>query len=196
MAKKGGKKTKTPSRRARQGKRAGTRASSSRTASSARGQGALERALRDQLAKALAWREAHTGYDRAVEGLSTEARGRRPAGMPHSPWEIMEHLRITQHDILDFCVNPRYEEMKWPDDYWPANPAPSSDAAWEASAAAFRRDVKALQDLATKSDLDLFAVIPHGSGQTYLRELLLIIDHTAYHVGEMVAVRRMLGAWA
>jgi len=152
--------------------------------------------LREQLANVLAWHDAHVDFDRAVEGLSARARGRRPPGMPHSPWEIVEHLRLAQHDILDFCVNPRYAEMKWPDDYWPDTARPPSDAAWHASIRAFRRDRKALQALAARPRIDPFAAIPHGSGQTYLREILLVIDHNAYHVGELVAVRRMLGAWS
>lgn len=115
--------------------------------------------------------------------------------MPHSPWEILEHLRIAQHDILDFCVNPRYVEMKWPDDYWPPASAPPSDAAWQTSIEAYRRDRASLQALAEKPDIDLLARIPRGSGQTYLRELLLVIDHNAYHLGELVTVRRILGAW-
>src|SRR5215471_8432603 len=138
--------------------------------------------LRDQLAKALAWSDAHVDFDRAVDGLARRTRGRRPSGMPHSPWEIVEHLRIAQHVILDFCVNPRYAEKRWPHDYWPPTPVPPSDAAWRASLRGFRRDRRALEALATDPDVDLFARIPHGSGQTYLRELLLALDHTAYHV--------------
>jgi uncharacterized damage-inducible protein DinB len=147
------------------------------------------------LGKALAWHDAHVDFDAAVEGLAPGLRGQRPHGMPHSPWEIVEHIRIAQHDILDFCRNPKYEEMKWPEEYWPPDPAPGSPAAWDASIAAFHRDLTALQDLAADEDIDLFATIPHGSGQTYLRELVLVIDHNAYHVGELVAIRRMLGAW-
>jgi uncharacterized damage-inducible protein DinB len=145
--------------------------------------------------KALAWRDAHATFDRAVDGLPAERRGERPARMPHSPWEMVEHIRIAQHDILDFCRNPNYAEMKWPDDYWPPTPAPPSADAWDASIAAYHRDLKALQDLAEDSTVDLFATIAHGSGQTYLRELILVIDHNAYHVGELVAIRQALGAW-
>jgi uncharacterized damage-inducible protein DinB len=147
------------------------------------------------IGKALAWHDAHVDFDDAVHGLAAALRGQRPAGMPHSPWEIVEHIRIAQHDILDFCRNRNYAEMKWPDEYWPPNPAPPSAAAWDASIAAFHRDLKALQDLAADPVVDLFAAIPHGSGQTYLRELILVIDHNAYHVGELVSIRRMLGAW-
>ena len=155
-----------------------------------------ERAVLSELiGRALAWQDAHASFDQAVAGLALGLRGRRPSGMPHSPWEVVEHIRIAQHDILDFCRNANYEEMKWPDESWPGDPAPPSAEAWDASLAAFHRDVKALQDLASDSTVDLFATIPHGSGQTYLRELILVIDHTAYHVGELVAIRRMLDSW-
>jgi len=152
-------------------------------------------ALREQLAKFLAWREAHAGFDAAVEGLPPELRGRRPEGIPHSPWELLEHLRITQHDILDFSRNPDYEEMRWPQDYWPPSPAPPDDEAWDRSIAAYRADRETMQALARDPSVDLFARIPHGSGQTYLREVLLTADHAAYHVGQLVLVRRLLGAW-
>jgi uncharacterized damage-inducible protein DinB len=151
--------------------------------------------LRRQLADALAWHDAHADFERAVAGLSVDARGRKPRGIPYSPWQLLEHLRLSQRDILEFCRNPKYVEMEWPADYWPKNDAPPDAAAWDASVAAFQRDRAALQQLATDPNVDLFATIPHGSGQTYLRELVLVIDHNAYHVGELVAVRRALGVW-
>ena len=151
-----------------------------------------EKALRDQLSRLLDWGDAHVTFDKAVEGIPPELRGRRPDGMPHSPWELVEHMRIAQHDILEFCVNPDYTEMKWPDDYWPSSAEPTT-AQWEQSLGDYRADCEALKQLAT--DSDLFARIPHGSGQTFLREILLVADHTAYHVGQLVLVRRALGAW-
>jgi hypothetical protein len=108
---------------------------------------------------------------------------------------LIEHLRLAQHDILDFCRNPEYRELHWPDDYWPPSAAPLKPTAWDESIAQFRRDRAALQSLASDLRIDLFARIPHGSGQTYLRELLLAADHSAYHVGQLVTVRRALGAW-
>jgi len=152
-------------------------------------------ALRDQLARLLDWHEAHVGFDKAVAGIPPELRGNRPAGLPYSPWQLIEHLRITQHDILDFCQNPTYEEMKWPDDYWPSSNAPASTAKWEDSLNQFRRDREALQGLAKDPNVDLFARIPHGTGQTYIRELLLVADHTSHHVGQLIVVRRLLGIW-
>jgi uncharacterized damage-inducible protein DinB len=102
---------------------------------------------------------------------------------------------LAQADILDFCRNPGYKEGKWPDDYWPPSAAPPSKAAWKQSLTAFRRDLAEMKKLAADTSVDLFARIPHGSGQTYLREILLVADHNAYHVGQLVAVRRALGAW-
>jgi uncharacterized damage-inducible protein DinB len=152
-------------------------------------------ALRAQLRRILSWQDAHVGFEKSVEGLSPKLRGVRVVGFPHSAWELLEHMRITQHDILDFCVNPDYREMKWPDDYWPSSPEPPSAGAWDASVRAYKQDRKALQKLAADTSVELEARIPHGDGQTYLRELVLVIDHTAYHVGQLVLVRRLLGLW-
>jgi hypothetical protein len=151
--------------------------------------------VRDQLARLLSWEDAHVGFDTAVAGLAPGLRGKAPAGLPYSPWQIIEHLRITQHDILDFCINPDYEELSWPDHYWPRSASPPSEVAWHNSIAAFRHDRSALEALAVDPAIDLDARIPHGTGQTYLRELVLAADHAAYHIGQLVVVRRLLGAW-
>ena len=151
--------------------------------------------LREQIARFLDFEEAHVGFDRAVKGIAPRYRGIVPNGMPHSAWQLLEHLRIAQADILEFCRSARYKEKKWPDDYWPPSPKPPSDAAWTRSIAAFRRDRTALQRLARSPKIDLFAAVAHGTGQTYLRELLLVADHTAYHVGQLVSVRQALGIW-
>ncbi len=151
--------------------------------------------LRAQLAALLDWHDAHADFDTAVAKLPAKLRGRVPEGLPYSPWQLVEHLRLAQHDILDFCRNPEYQEMRWPDDYWPASPEPPSAGAWEESIAGYRRDRDALRALALDPAVDPFAAIPHGSGQTYLRELLLVADHNAYHLGQLVALRRLLGAW-
>jgi uncharacterized damage-inducible protein DinB len=152
-------------------------------------------ALRDHLVRVLAWHDAHVDFDGATAGIPKSKRGQSPPGLPYSPWQLLEHLRRTQRDILEFCRNPDYVELSWPDDYWPPSAAPESAQAWDDSIAAFRADLQALQALATDSSLDLTARIPHGSGQTYLRELLLVADHNAYHIGQLVAVRRCLGIW-
>jgi hypothetical protein len=152
-------------------------------------------ALREQLARLLDWQDAHATFDAAVQGMPPQMQGVRPAGLPYSAWELLEHLRFTQWDILQFCRNPAYEEPNWPDDYWPDSSAPPRPESWDESAAAFRADREALKEMAADTSLDLFAAIPHGSGQTYLRELLLVADHNAYHVGQIVAVRKLLGVW-
>ena len=154
-----------------------------------------DKALRDLLARLLDWEDAHVGFGRAVAGIPADKRGVRPPGSSHSAWELVEHIRIAQHDILDFCVNPRYEEMAWPADYWPASPEPPSAAAWDSSIEACNRDLEALQALARDPKIDLAAKIPHGTGQTYWRELVLVADHTAYHVGQLILVRELLGIW-
>ncbi len=151
-------------------------------------------AIRDHVAKLLSWEDAHAGFDAAIAGIPEELRGATPSGL-HSPWELLEHLRITQHDILDFCRNPDYEELRWPQDYWPPAPVPPSAAAWDDSIERYRKDRKALQRVAADARIELGASIPHGAGQTYLRELLLTADHSAYHVGQLILVRQLLGAW-
>jgi hypothetical protein len=115
--------------------------------------------------------------------------------MPHSAWQMLEHLRRAQRDILDFCRGPDYEPKEWPKDYWPVNPAPHAPEAWDESVAAFRRDREQLARLAVSPRIDLFAKIPHGKGQTILRELVLVADHNAYHIGQLVLIRRALGIW-
>jgi hypothetical protein len=152
-------------------------------------------ALRDHLSRVLAWQDAHGSFEAAVDGVPPSHRGRSPQGLPYSPWQLLEHLRITQHDILDFCRNPSYVELHWPDDYWPKDAVPPSDSAWDESVLRFIEDRAAMQALAADRSVDLFAIIPHGSGQTYLREILLVADHTSYHVGQLIVVRRLLGIW-
>jgi len=153
-----------------------------------------DNAVRAQLAKLLSWEDSHVGFDAAVAGIPEPMRGKRVPGA-HSPWELLEHIRITQHDILDFSRNSDYEEMQWPKDYWPATPAPPSAAAWDASILQCTRDREALQKLAVDPNVDLTAKIPHGDGQTYMRELVLAADHASYHVGQLVLVRQLLGIW-
>jgi hypothetical protein len=154
-----------------------------------------DKPTRELYRRALAWEDAHAGFESAVENIPADRRGQQPAGIPYSPWQLLEHLRITQHDILDFCRNPDYEEMEWPADYWPSSAAPPSASAWDESIAQFLADRGELQKLAADTSVDLNARIPHGSGQTYARELVLVADHTAYHVGQLVLVRRLLGIW-
>jgi uncharacterized damage-inducible protein DinB len=152
-------------------------------------------AVRKQLARALDWEDAHVGFDEAVRSLPPALRGTRPRGSSHSAWELLEHLRLAQRDLLDFCLNPDYAAGTFPDDYWPKGPRPPKAGSWAKSVAAFRADREALKRLVNDPKLDLTARIPHGTGQTYLRSILLVIDHGAYHVGQLVALRTRLGSW-
>ena len=150
--------------------------------------------LREQIVKMLDWEDAHANFDAAVKAVPTGLRGAQPKGLPYSLWQLLEHIRICQRDILDFSRDPNYREMKF-EEYWPATVAPPTQRAWDDSVANFRADLESLKQLAFDKDIDLFAKIPHGTGQTYLRELLLVADHNTYHLGQMVAVRRLLGNW-
>jgi hypothetical protein len=151
--------------------------------------------LRHQLARTLDWEDAHVSFDRAVEGIPKDKRGVVPPGAAWSLWQLLEHIRRTQFDILDFCRNPHYEEPASMEAYWPDSSEPPSDRTWRDAVTAVRHDREALKALARDPAVDLFARIPHGAGQTYLRELVLVADHTAYHVGQIVAVRRLLDIW-
>ena len=151
-------------------------------------------ALRKHLRRLLDWEDAHVSFDKAVQGIPADLQGVQPPGLPYSAWQILEHLRLCQFDILDFCVNPEYKELKF-EEYWPKTVAPNAPDAWDKSVAAYKKDRAALQSLAGNTELDLYAEIPWGSGQTYLRELLLVADHNAYHVADLIAVRRILGLW-
>ena len=147
------------------------------------------------VASALDWEQARAKLDSAIAGLEPELRGKRPTNFAHSAWELLDHIRRTQHDLLEFMCNPHYEEPKWPDDYWPPTPAPPTSAAWDESVAAIHRDTAGLADFTMNDPRDLTSKIPHGTGQTYLRTVLVAVDHTSYHVGQIVDVRRVLGAW-
>jgi hypothetical protein len=151
--------------------------------------------IRAVIARLLDWEDAHAGFDKIVSGFPRKLRGQVPRGLPYSPWQLLEHIRLTQRDILDFCLNPAYEERHWPDDYWPKDASPPSASTWDESVSRFREDREALKQLALDARIDLSAKVPAGEDQTYLRELLLAADHTAYHLGELVVVRRALGAW-
>jgi uncharacterized damage-inducible protein DinB len=154
-----------------------------------------DRALREQVADLIRWEDAHAGLDRIVEGVPLDKWGAAAPGTPHTLWQLLEHLRLSQYDILDFCRNPAYAQPRWPDDYWPPATARPTAAHVAKSVESFLKDRDALIALALDPKVDLFARIQHGTGQTYLRELLLVADHTSYHLGQMVVVRRALGIW-
>jgi hypothetical protein len=151
--------------------------------------------LRQHVVNLLTGKGAHADFETAIKDLPAAARGQRPKGAEHSPWEVLEHLRIAQSDILEFSVNPDHVSPEWPSGYWPKFQAPETDAEWDQSVEEFRRDLKRMCALVSSEDTDLFAKIPHGDGQTILREALLVADHNAYHIGELVLLRRLLGAW-
>jgi len=153
--------------------------------------------LRAHLVRLLDWEEAHVGFDKAVAGIPAAVHGAQVSGFEHSPWQLLEHLRLAQGDLLDFAVNPQYvHALEWPGDYWPRDPAPPDAAAWDRSIDAFKADRGRLMQLVRNTAVDLFATVPTGTGpQTCLRAILLVADHNAYHLGQLVAVRRALGIW-
>ncbi len=151
--------------------------------------------LRRHIVELLTKEHAHAGFESAIKGLPPSLRGARPEGAQHSPWELLEHLRIGQWDILEFSRNAKHKSPKWPSGYWPSTSAPPNDRAWDESVAGFRRDLSEMVTLVENESIDLFAKISHGTGQTVLREALLAADHNAYHIGQLVTVRRLLGAW-
>jgi hypothetical protein len=148
--------------------------------------------LRRHVDNLLQMKGAHLSFDEALAGLPAALRGKKPAGAPHSAWELLEHMRIAQEDILDFSRNPAYREKKFPDDYWPPTAEPPDDAAWDRSVQQFQRDLKQMQELMADTKYDLLAKLAHGKGQTLLREALITADHNAYHLGQLMFLRRML----
>lgn len=152
-------------------------------------------ALRDHLLYLLQGGGAHLSFEDAIADLPAKLRGATVSGVPHTPWRLLEHLRIAQWDILEFSRNPKHVSPSFPDGYWPDGDTPPDNRAWDRSVAALRADLKAMQDLVADPATDLFAPIPHGEGQTILREALLVADHNAYHLGQLVMLRRALGAW-
>ncbi len=151
--------------------------------------------LRDHVLYLLRGGGAHVGFDKAVADLPPGLRGAKPTKLPHTPWRLLEHMRIAQWDILEFTRNPKHTSPSFPDGYWPKGDAPPNAGAWDRSVSAFRVDLQAMQDLVADPKTNLFAPLPHGEGQTVLREALLIADHNAYHLGQLIVVRRLLGAW-
>ena len=154
-----------------------------------------DNALRGHVLYLLGGEGAHLNFDRAIAGLPVRLRGRKPAGAPHTPWQLVEHMRIAQWDILEFSRKSKHVSPDSMEGYWPPSEAPPNNRAWEKSVAAFRADLKAMERLVKNPATNLLAPIPHGEGQTILRESLLVADHNAYHLGQLVLVRRLLGAW-
>lgn len=153
-----------------------------------------QQALRAQVLALLRGGNAHATFDQAIAGLAPRLRAAKPAGLPYSPWSLLEHMRIAQWDILEFTRDARHKSPAWPSGYWPKTDRPTA-AAWQKSVRRFRADRKAMEKIVADARTDLHARIPHGDGQTYLREALLLADHNAYHLGQLVVVRRLLGGW-
>jgi DinB family protein len=151
--------------------------------------------LRQNLAYLIAGGGAHAKFDDVIKNLPPNLRGKKPENFPHSAWMLLEHLRIAQWDILEFSRNRKHVSPQWPEGYWPKIETPPTSAGWTKSIQQFRSDQKAMLDLVASLKTDLFAKIPWGDGQTILREALLLADHNAYHVAQLVDVRRLLGAW-
>jgi hypothetical protein len=154
-----------------------------------------DQSLRKHLLELLAGGSAHAKFEDVVKGLPARLRGVKSAKFPHTAWMLLEHLRLAQRDILEFSRNPKHTSPPWPSGYWPKTEAPPTAAAWNKSVLQFRRDLKAMQGLVANRKTDLFARIPWGDGQTILREALLVADHNAYHLAQLVDLRRLLGAW-
>jgi uncharacterized damage-inducible protein DinB len=154
-----------------------------------------DKTLRDHLLSLLQGSHAHVDFEGTIRDLPPDLRGIRPQGLPHSPWELLEHLRLAQSDILEFSKSADHVSPKWPEGYWPETPEPPDAKAWDERVAAFRRDLKAMEDLVADPKSDLYTPFPWGKGQTLLREVLLVADHNSYHLGQLVLVRRLLGNW-
>ena len=156
---------------------------------------AKDKSLREHLVALLKGGNAHVTFDNAIKGLPAALRGKCPKGAEHSPWELLEHIRIAQWDILEFSRDAKHVSPAWPAGYWPKTQAPPNDRAWAKTVRSISADLAAMCALVADESTDLHARIPHGNGQTILREALLIADHNAYHLGELVLVPRLLGAW-
>jgi hypothetical protein len=151
--------------------------------------------VREQVIKLLRGGQAHVTLDDAVKDFPAKLRGVKPEGAPYTPWQLLEHMRIAQWDILEFSRDPKHVSPQWPEGYWPETEKPGSDAAWEKSIAAIKKDTLEMEKLVKNPKTDLYAKIPHGTGQNILREALLVADHNAYHIGQLALLRRMLGSW-
>jgi hypothetical protein len=154
-----------------------------------------DRALREQLVEFLRGGSAHAELKTVVAGVPKELRGKKPKGAPHSAWQLLEHIRVALHDLYDFSTNPNYVQPNWPDDYWQKDAAPPSDGAWTASVRALKKDIEDFEKLIGEPETNLYATIPWGQGQTILREVLLAGQHTSYHLGQLVSLRKELGGW-
>ncbi len=155
-----------------------------------------DKALREAVLTLLRGGRAHVSFEKAVANLPEDLRGKKARGAPYTPWQQLEHMRIAQWDILEYIRNPQHVSPEWPEGYWSGEAAPPARNAWTKSVKAFRADCQALENLATDPSTDLLARVPHDpEGPTILHEMLLVADHNAYHLGQLIVLRRLLGAW-
>ncbi len=152
--------------------------------------------LRQHLLYLLNGGGAHIDFESALADLPAELRSEKPAGAPHTAWQLLEHMRIAQWDILEFSRNANHVSPDFPGGYWPATESPPDAGVWDRSLNAFRADLEAMKNLVADPRTDLLARIPHGDGHTILREALLVADHNGYHLGQLVLLRRLLGTWS
>jgi hypothetical protein len=151
--------------------------------------------VRRHLLELLDGGHAHPDFETAIADMPADRRGTKPPGLPYTPWRLIEHMRIAQWDILRFSIDPEHVSPDFPTGYWPEGDSPPDPGAWDRSVESFRAELRAMKDLVSDPRTDLVAPIPHGQGQTILREALLVADHNSYHIGQLIAVRRLLGAW-
>ncbi len=154
-----------------------------------------DKVIRYHVLKLLNGRQGHVDFENVMANLPRESQGKKPEGAPHTPWQLLEHMRIAQGDILEFSRDPEHVSPKFPEGYWPNSEAPPDEGAWQKSVTSFAADLQAIADLVADPSTDLYARIPHGSGQTILRNALLVADHNSYHLGQLVLLRRLLGVW-
>ncbi len=154
-----------------------------------------DQVLREHLIELLEGGSAHDDFDSIVSGLSAKVRGETPEGVPYSPWQLLEHIRLAQWDIVNFCIDEDHVSPDWPEGFWPQEETPPSDKAWNDSVSQIASDLEKMKALVLDRENDLYEEFPHGDGQTLLREAILVADHMAYHLGQMVVLRRLLGAW-
>lgn len=151
--------------------------------------------LRKHLLELLGPGGAHVDFEKAIANVPDRLRGTAPPNVPHTPWRLLEHLRIAQHDIVEFTLDARHGSPKWPDGYWPDGDAPPSAKAWDDAIREYKKDRRRMLDLVGDENTDLLTPVPHGDGQTIAREAMLLADHSAYHLGQLIVVRRALGDW-
>ena len=151
--------------------------------------------VREQVLGLLRGGHAHLTFDDVIKNFPSKLRGVKPRGAPHTAWQLLEHMRIALWDILEFSVDPKHVSPPWPQGYWPKSDKPPSDAAWKKSVASIKKDMSRAQKLIENPKTDLYAKFPHGTGQNMLRQALLIADHNSYHIGQLMLLRRLVGAW-